>query len=156
MATTCSTYKGCFRIHQTSSNLSQVCLFTDIFIFKNGGFFRREMAPGQRECDRAIGELRVLFQEVDKALTNVETLRKTDKSLQVNFSHSTFQKILTCFFDISFIKNKFLPVHIFSLNSSSIFINLPNVKPNVLVPMSLNSSLTSNHSSNILLIMCHV
>lgn len=85
MATTCSTYKGRFRIYQTSSNLSQVCLFIDIFRFENEDSFRRELAPGQRECDRAIGELRVLFQEVDKALTNVETLRKTDKSLQVNF-----------------------------------------------------------------------
>ncbi len=44
------------------------------------------MAPGQRECDRAIEELRILFQEVDKALTNVESLHKTDKSLQVNYS----------------------------------------------------------------------
>lgn len=43
------------------------------------------MAPGQRECDQAIGELRILFQEVDRALTNIETLRKTDKSLQVIF-----------------------------------------------------------------------
>lgn len=41
------------------------------------------MAPGQRECDRAIEELRILFQEVDKALTNIESLHKTDKSLQV-------------------------------------------------------------------------
>lgn len=48
------------------------------------------MAPGQRECDRAIGELRVLFQEVDKALTNIETLRKTDKSLQVNFLSTSY------------------------------------------------------------------
>jgi len=46
-------------------------------------FFNREMAPGQRECDRAIEQLRIIFQEVDKALTNVESLRKTDKSLQV-------------------------------------------------------------------------
>ena len=43
------------------------------------------MAPGQRECERAIQDLRILFQEVDKAITNVETLRKTDKSLQVYF-----------------------------------------------------------------------
>ena len=48
------------------------------------------MAPGQRECDRAIAELRVLYQEVDKALTNVESLRKTDKSLQVQ-PHSFLQ-----------------------------------------------------------------
>ena len=44
------------------------------------------MAPGQHECDRAIQELRTLFQEVDKALTNVESLRKTDKSLQVGIN----------------------------------------------------------------------
>jgi hypothetical protein len=43
------------------------------------------MAPGQRECDRAIEELRIIYQEVDKALTNVEALRKTDKSLQVKY-----------------------------------------------------------------------
>ncbi|CAF1241967.1 unnamed protein product [Rotaria magnacalcarata] len=42
----------------------------------------KEMAPGQRECDHAIQELRTLYSEVDKAFTNVETLRKTDKSLQ--------------------------------------------------------------------------
>ncbi|CAF0901956.1 unnamed protein product [Adineta ricciae] len=42
----------------------------------------KEMAPGQRECDRAIGELRKLFQEVDKSITNIDSLRKTDKSLQ--------------------------------------------------------------------------
>ncbi|CAF4735686.1 unnamed protein product [Rotaria sp. Silwood1] len=42
----------------------------------------KEMAPGQRECERAIQDLRTLFQEVDKAITNVESLRKTDKSLQ--------------------------------------------------------------------------
>ncbi|CAF4070720.1 unnamed protein product [Rotaria sp. Silwood2] len=42
----------------------------------------KEMAPGQRECERAIQELRTLFQEVDKAISNVESLRKTDKSLQ--------------------------------------------------------------------------
>jgi hypothetical protein len=41
------------------------------------------LAPGQRECDRAIEELRLLFQQVDKAITNVESLHKTDKSLQV-------------------------------------------------------------------------
>ncbi|CAF0858226.1 unnamed protein product [Rotaria sordida] len=42
----------------------------------------KEMAPGQRECERAIQELRTLFQEVDKSITNIESLRKTDKSLQ--------------------------------------------------------------------------
>ncbi|UJR28105.1 hypothetical protein I4U23_009360 [Adineta vaga] len=42
----------------------------------------KEMAPGQRECDRAIEDLRKLFQEVDTAITNIDILRKTDKSLQ--------------------------------------------------------------------------
>ncbi len=45
----------------------------------------RELAPGQRECDRAIEEVRILFQEVDKAITNVDSLHKTDKSLQVEY-----------------------------------------------------------------------
>lgn len=44
------------------------------------------MAPGQRECDKAIHDLRTLYSEVDKAITNVETLRKTDKSLQVEYN----------------------------------------------------------------------
>ena len=41
------------------------------------------MTPGQPECDRAVGELRKLFEEVDKAIMNVDSLRKTDKSHQV-------------------------------------------------------------------------
>lgn len=61
------------------------------FGWMNTTFFRflfnREMAPGQRECDRAIGELRKLFQEVDKSITNIDSLRKTDKSLQVGHSY---------------------------------------------------------------------
>jgi hypothetical protein len=56
------------------------------------------MAPGQRECDRAIEELRILFQEVDKALTNVETLRKTDKSLQVKITYHFQIKTIFFFF----------------------------------------------------------
>ena len=75
------------------------------------------MAPGQRECDRAIGELRMLYQEVDKSLTNVETLRKTDKSLQVNIPLTSYPFNSADFLIfISFIKNKSHPVHIFSLN----------------------------------------
>lgn len=64
---------------------------------KRNNFFGREMAPGQRECDRAIDELRVLYQEVDKSLTNIETLRKTDKSLQVHFPplyHAEYGNVL--------------------------------------------------------------
>lgn len=65
------------------------------------------MAPGQRECDRAIEELRILYQEVDKALTNVETLRKTDKSLQVKTKNIFQIKIFSYIYILfSFIKNK--------------------------------------------------
>jgi hypothetical protein len=32
-----------------------------------------------------IEEVRTLFQEVDKAITNVDSLHKTDKSLQVEY-----------------------------------------------------------------------
>ncbi|CAF4681847.1 unnamed protein product [Rotaria sp. Silwood1] len=42
----------------------------------------KEMTPGQQECERAVEELRKLFQEVDKAIINVDSLRKADKSLQ--------------------------------------------------------------------------
>ncbi|CAF3755907.1 unnamed protein product [Rotaria sordida] len=42
----------------------------------------KEMTPGQQECERAVEELRKLFQEVDKAIINVDSLRKGDKSLQ--------------------------------------------------------------------------
>ncbi|CAF2824008.1 unnamed protein product [Rotaria sp. Silwood2] len=42
----------------------------------------KEMTPGQQECERAVDELRNLFQEVDKAIINVDSLRKADKSLQ--------------------------------------------------------------------------
>jgi hypothetical protein len=45
--------------------------------------FRRDLAPGQRECERAVDDLQQLYQEVDRAIINVDTLRKTDKSLQV-------------------------------------------------------------------------
>jgi hypothetical protein len=41
------------------------------------------MTPGQQECEQAVEELRKLFQEIDKALMNVDSLRKTDKSAQV-------------------------------------------------------------------------
>jgi hypothetical protein len=41
------------------------------------------MTPGQDECERAVEELRKLFQEIDKAMMNVDSLRKTDKSIQV-------------------------------------------------------------------------
>ena len=41
------------------------------------------MTPGQRECERAVEELRKMFQQVDKAIMSVESLRKTDKSSQV-------------------------------------------------------------------------
>ena len=41
------------------------------------------MTPGQNECERAVEELRKLFQEIDKAMMNVDSLRKTDKSIQV-------------------------------------------------------------------------
>jgi hypothetical protein len=50
-----------------------------IFVF----VVNREMTPGQQECERAVEELRKLFQQVDKAIMNVDSLRKTDKSLQV-------------------------------------------------------------------------
>ena len=42
------------------------------------------MTPGQHECERAVEELRKVFQQVDKAMMNVESLRKSDKSSQVN------------------------------------------------------------------------
>ena len=45
----------------------------------------RDLAPGQRECERAIEDLRGLYHEVDKAITNVELIHRTDKSLQVSF-----------------------------------------------------------------------
>ena len=48
-------------------------------------FFCRELTPGQQECERAVEELRRLFQEIDKAMMNVDSIRKTDKSLQVRF-----------------------------------------------------------------------
>lgn len=41
------------------------------------------MTPGQHECERAVEELRKIFQQVDKAMMNVESLRRTDKSSQV-------------------------------------------------------------------------
>ncbi|CAF4160464.1 unnamed protein product, partial [Rotaria magnacalcarata] len=37
----------------------------------------KEMTPGQHECERAVEELRKLFQEVDKAIMNIDSLRKT-------------------------------------------------------------------------------
>jgi hypothetical protein len=43
------------------------------------------MTPGQQECERAVEELRKLFQQVDKAIMNVDSLRKTDKSIQVRY-----------------------------------------------------------------------
>jgi len=43
------------------------------------------MTPGQQECERAVEELRKLFQQVDKAIMNVDSLRKTDKSIQVGY-----------------------------------------------------------------------
>ncbi|CAF0836753.1 unnamed protein product, partial [Didymodactylos carnosus] len=42
----------------------------------------KEMTPGSRECERAIEELRILFHNVDKAIMNIGSLPKTDKSLQ--------------------------------------------------------------------------
>ena len=45
----------------------------------------REMTPGQQDCERAIEELRRLFQEVDKAIMNVDSLSKTNKSIQVRY-----------------------------------------------------------------------
>ncbi|CAF0840452.1 unnamed protein product [Didymodactylos carnosus] len=42
----------------------------------------KEMAPGSRECEKAIEELRILFHDVDKAMMNIGSLPKTDKSLQ--------------------------------------------------------------------------
>ncbi|CAF3354839.1 unnamed protein product [Rotaria socialis] len=42
----------------------------------------KEMTPGQHECERAVEELRKLFQEVDTAIMNVDSLRKTDKSVE--------------------------------------------------------------------------
>ncbi|CAF4442196.1 unnamed protein product, partial [Adineta steineri] len=45
----------------------------------------KELTPGQHQCERAVEELRRLFQEIDKAIMNVDSLRKTDKSLQVCF-----------------------------------------------------------------------
>jgi hypothetical protein len=41
------------------------------------------MTPGQQECERVVEDLRKLFQEIDKAMMNVDSLRKTDKSIQV-------------------------------------------------------------------------
>ncbi len=54
------------------------CLFEFDLLFLN-----REMTPGQQECERAVEELRKLFQQVDKAIMNVDSLRKTEKSLPV-------------------------------------------------------------------------
>ena len=45
----------------------------------------REMTPGQQDCEQAMEELRRLFQEVDKAIMNVDSLCKTNKSIQVRY-----------------------------------------------------------------------
>ena len=44
------------------------------------------MTPGQQECERTIEELRKVFQQVDKAMMNIDSLRKSDKSSQVSNS----------------------------------------------------------------------
>lgn len=41
------------------------------------------MTPGQQDCERAVEELRKLFQEVDKSIMNLDSLRKADKPIQV-------------------------------------------------------------------------
>jgi hypothetical protein len=72
------------------------------------------MTPGQQECERAVEELRKLFQQVDKAIMNVDSLRKTDKSIQVLFIIKSNKKKQNIF--SSFIKNNLHLVQIFSLN----------------------------------------
>jgi hypothetical protein len=60
-------------------DLCDIDFYTIVFL----SFQNREMTPGQHECERAVEELRKLFQEIDKAIMNVDSLRKTEKSLQV-------------------------------------------------------------------------
>lgn len=103
----------------------------------------RELAPGQRECERAVNELRSLYQEVDRAITNVETLHKTDKSLQVQCNSMDLFSIIDLF-SFSFIKNKFRQVHISLVNLLSIFVKHRNANLNVLVLLLVNLSPTSN------------
>jgi hypothetical protein len=52
----------------------------------------RDMTPGQQECERAIEQLRQLFQHVDHALTHVETVNKSEQSFEVGFRYT----ILAC------------------------------------------------------------
>jgi hypothetical protein len=72
------------------------------------------MTPGQHECERAVEELRKIFQQVDKAIMNVDSLRKTDKPSQVCtlafFVHHRNMYLVL----YSFIKNNYYQVHNFS------------------------------------------
>ena len=74
------------------------------------------MTPGQHECERAVEELRKVFQQVDKAMMNVESLRKSDKSSQVNIHWRISSMNKRIISHSSFIKNSSLQVHIFSSN----------------------------------------
>jgi hypothetical protein len=74
------------------------------------------MTPGQQECERAVEELRKLFQQVDKAIMNVDSLRKTDKSIQVGYIFLFIIKSKKKNIFSSFIKNNLHLVQIFSLN----------------------------------------
>ena len=40
------------------------------------------MTPGQQDCERAVEELRKLFQQIDRSIMNVDTLPKSTQSFQ--------------------------------------------------------------------------
>ena len=80
------THEECLRIDQASGNIGEVCLLSDreeenvIHVVCHF----RELAPGQQECERAIEQLRKLFQDVDKAIMQVDAPPKPDRSPQVH------------------------------------------------------------------------